>query len=407
MYIQPYIPDPTRDTFLHSYDEELPLAANVVYYVESPDNEALNNAMRQLAQKKAPLFKDTDIQPYPYHFQYLAQSELDEEKLRSELSSKYNKDDVDEIVSGFLHCLSDGKGGTLMARCLPSFSYDGYFTDDHTVCTFPGFNLTPPQAAADKAKWFARETAMRNFYRLTGESYEEYRSEPKHSRHDSGSYGGWSIGFMTRKKTKQEIKEELQENYEALSKWLDEHLQNDDEMAITILDMELKRRQQKGKLTTPLFIKVTDENIYLEVPGKEHRKIHFKRAHIAKMLYIFFLLQIKREAKDPSVPKHIAKVNLDRYKDDLLEIYQSISGNLTADIHSIESVWDKDLGTFDDAISSIRTTFRKIFDTEILKSKGKCYTIEIMGKDKIYGSLYGIQLDADDFELGWPFSKMV
>lgn len=407
MTVHPYIPDPTRDVFLKSYDEEIPLAANVVYYVESPDNEALNDEMRQLAQKKTPLFEDTDIQPFAYRFQYLAQSELDENALRSGLSSTYDEEDVDEIVSCFLHCLSEAPGGTLIARCLPTFSYDGYFKDDNTVCTFPGFNLTSPQAAADKAKWFARETAKRNFYRLTGESYEEYSSEAKESRGSYHGYGMMTIGFMTRKKTKQEIKKDLQENSEALSKWIDEHFQGDDEQVITILNMEMERRQKKGKLTTLLSIKIKDNGVYLEFPDKERKEVVFKRAYFAKMLYIFFLIQIKRAEKDPSVPKYIAKVNLDRYKNDLLKIYQEVKGDQSADEHSIESVWDKDLGTFDDAISSIRIAFRKIFDTEILKSKGKCYSIEIMGKDKIYGSLYGIGLDANDFELEWPFHRYV
>lgn len=407
MSMKPYIPDPTREVFLKSYDEEIPLAANVVYYVESPDKEALNAAMRQLEQKRVPLFEDTDIQPFAYRFQYLAQSELAEDALRSGLSSAYDKEEVDEIVSDFLHCMSDVQGGTLIARCLPTFSYDGYFKDDNMVCTFPGFSLTPSQAAEDKAKWFARETAERNFYRLTGESYEEYSSEAKESPDFRHSYGMMTMGFMTHKKTKQEITDEMRERYEALSKWIDEHFQGDDEQVITILNMEMERRQKKGKLTTLLSIKIKDNGVYLEFPDKERKEVVFKRAYFAKMLYIFFLIQIKRAEKDPSVPKHIARVNMDRYKDDLLKIYREVKGEQSADIHSIESVWDKDLGTFDDAISSIRIAFRKIFDTEILNSKGKCYSIEIMGKDKIYGSLYSIGLDADNFELGWPFYRYV
>lgn len=407
MSMKPYIPDPTREVFLKSYDEEIPLAANVVYYVESPDKEALNAAMRQLEQKRVPLFEDTDIQPFAYRFQYLAQSELAEDALRSGLSSAYDKEEVDEIVSDFLHCMSDVQGGMLIARCLPTFSYDGYFKDDNMVCTFPGFSLTPSQAAEDKAKWFAREIALLNFRRVTGETYEDYRSATRNSIEALRGSRGGSLGFISRKKTKQEITDDMRERYEALSKWIDEHFQGDDEQVITILNMEMERRQKKGKLTTLLSIKIKDNGVYLEFPDKERKEVVFKRAYFAKMLYIFFLIQIKRAAEDPSVPKHIAKVNLDQYKNDLLKIYREVKGEQSADIHSIESVWDKDLGTFDDAISSIRIAFRNICDTEVLKSMGKCYSIEIMGKDKIYGSLYGIGLDANDFDLEWPFNRFV
>ena len=141
------------------------------------------------------------------------------------------------------------------------------------------------------------------------------------------------------------------------------------------------------------------------LPKNELKDLSFRRGGIAKMLYIFFLVQIKRAEKDPCVSKNIAQVNLVDYKDDLLRIYKGLGSNWDADIHSIESVWDKDNGDFGNALSSIRRSFDDIFDTKSVLPK--CYTIEIVDKDKMGRSLYGIQLDPDDIELGWPFEKLV
>ena len=409
MKLEPYIPDPEHDVLLESYDNEIPLACNVVYYVENPENEPLNAAVRQLAEQGSPLLDDTKIQPYPFRLQYVAQSDLDEEALRSALIPEYGETLAVETVGNFRRCLLDGRGGTLVVRCLPTFSYDDFFEDDHTICTFPGFHLTAPQSVAEKVAWFARQAAERNFYRLTGESYQEYITPPTSVRESRSGYGGLGMGFIVREKTKQEITEDMLRRSEALSDWIGRNIQNDDE-AISILDMVLKQMRNKGKLKEPCKIKIQDKHIYLMLPKNERKDLSFRRGGIAKMLYVFFLVQIKRAEKDPCVPTNIAQANLVDYKDDLLQIYRSISSKWDADIHSIESVWDwsDKNDSFGKAISSIRATFREIFDTEAIKTEAKkCYTIEKMGKDKLNGNLYGIDLDAKDFELKWPFDKLV
>lgn len=143
MRVKPYIPDPENDVFLNSYDNEVPLACNVIYYVESAENEPLNAAIRDLAKQDVTLLDDAKIQPYPFRLQYVAQSDLDEETLRTALVPEYGETLAEEALGNFRRCLSDGQGGTLVARCLPTFSYGDFFEDDHTVCTFPGFHLTP------------------------------------------------------------------------------------------------------------------------------------------------------------------------------------------------------------------------------------------------------------------------
>ena len=404
MKLKPYIPNPENDVIQNHYDNEIPLACNVIYYVESPENEPLNAAMRQLAEHDSPLLDDTKIQPYPFRLQYVAQSDLDEEALRSALIPEYGETLATETVGNLRRSLSDGQGGTLVARCLPTFSYGGFFEDDHTVCTFPGFRLTAPQDAAEKTVWFAHEAAERNFYRLTGESYQKYIAPPTSVRESRSDYGGFGMGFIVREKTKQEITDDMLQHSEALSDWIDRNIQNEDE-AISVLDMVLKQLRNKGKLKKLCKLKVKDKHIHLMLSSNELQELSFRRGGIAKMLYVFFLVQIKRAEKDSNVPMCVAQVNLVDYKDDLLYIYQGIGSNRDTDIHSIESVWEKGNGDFGNALSSIRSSFDDIFDVKSLLPK--CYTIEIVDKDKMGRSLYGIQLDPDDIELGWPYDKLV
>ena len=91
MRVEPYIPDPQKDVFMNSYDNEIPLACNVIYYVESPENEPLNAAMRKLAEQNIAMLDDAKIQPYPFGLQCVAQSDLDEETLRAALMPEYGK----------------------------------------------------------------------------------------------------------------------------------------------------------------------------------------------------------------------------------------------------------------------------------------------------------------------------
>lgn len=403
MRLKPYVPDPENDVFLKSYDNEIPLACNVVYYVESLESESLNAAMRQLAEQDIALLDDAKIQPYPFSLQYVAQSDLEEETLRTALIPEYGEALAAETVGNLRRCFSDAQDGTLVARCLPKFSSGDFFEDDHTVCTFPGFRLTAPENAAGKVAWFAREAAERNFYRLTGESYQKYITPPSPARESRSGSGGFGMGFIVREKSKQEITEDMLRHSEALSDWIGRNIQDDKE-AISVLDMVMKQMRNKGKLKEPCKIKVKDRNIYLKLPKNELKELSFRRGSIAKMLYVFFLIQLKRAEKDPKVPTSVAQVNLAAYKDDLLYIYRGFCSKWDAGMHNIESVWDNGSNDFANALSSVRRSFDDIFDVKSIQPK--CYSIEIMGNDKL-GSLYGIRLDPDDIELGWPYDGMV
>ena len=79
-----------------------------------------------------------------------------------------------------------------------------------------------------------------------------------------------------------------------------------------------------------------------------------------------------------------------------------ISRYSDADVNRIKSVWDKNYNDFGTALSSIRNSFRQVFDEDMVHR----YSIEIRKKDTVYGSLYGIDLDVDDFDLD-SFKYMV
>lgn len=407
MHIEPYNPDNENSIHVRDCEMDIPLACNLIYYVESIENKPLNDVMRQMADLNRPLFEDLNIQPFPFRLQYVAQSEFNEELLRSTLLPECDEEFVEETIKAVRGCFSDSEGGSLVARCLPDCSSDGTFKDRHTLYTFSGIRFSSPEDAADKVAWFARKVAERNFHQLSGEWYEDYIGT------STSAQGSWSpsggMGFIVRKKTKSEVDEAWQQNSEALSEWL---IQNNisDEDAICILDIVKKQLENKGKLTELCPMVISWGDIELVLPDKERRKLSFKRADIAKTLYIFFLIQIKRAKKNPSEPKYIAQANLVDYKKDLFNIYRYLCLNRDVDTSRVESLWDwRDKNNnFGNALSSIRTAFREIFDLEGLKSqKNKCYTIEIMGKDKFNGNQYGILLDADDFELDFSFNKYV
>ena len=262
MNVRPYSPSPKREVILQQYEEDIPLAFNVIYYVESPEDDALNNVMRQLADTAEPLFDDTEMQPQTFRLQYITQSELQEENLRTGLSDLYDEKDVSEAVNTLRHCLSDGKGGTLSARCLPKFSYNDVFEDDHAVHTYIGFHLSSPQEAADNARWFALKTAKLNFYRLTGESYEKYLDIKRPSRRPShNSFGGSrSIGFIVREKTPQEITDTQRKHAEELAQILEQY-DYDNKEKTTILEIALQLQKAKGKLKNMRTLTIENNKI--------------------------------------------------------------------------------------------------------------------------------------------------
>ena len=187
--------------------------------------------------------------------------------------------------------------------------------------------------------------------------------------------------------------------------------ENDDDFADELLSVFLMKRQGEGKYKKVYPIVVERDKIYIKISEKKRKHVVFRRAGIAKTLYIFFLRQIEKANKNHSEPIYVSKVGLADYKEELISIYERMSRWATrgnpddSDIENIiESLYDKTKSNnneFNNALSSIRYFFNNEFDVDAIKEHfNKCYTVEKMGKDKFGNDTYGINLGPEDFDLG-------
>ena len=373
------------------------LAFDTVYYVESPDNEPLNEAMRQIAAVGRPLFENAEMQPFPFKLQCLTREELAADRLSSDLAGKFDPELVAETIGDLRECLHADTGGTLTARCLPKFK--GHVrVDDHAVCTFEEFGSTSPEEALENVRAFARAVAEENFHRLSNETYYSYqRAKEEYGRPQRHSSVG--MEFIIVPPDPKEIIEEMQKHLKTINDSINEQT-NIDEI-IDSVETELKRLKNKGKMDTPFKLKVENEKIYVILSESVRHEILFDRRDVAKTLYIFFLRQIERAEKEHTKLIYVSKPGLESYKEELLEIYQRIGGKYSATVKDIKSWWDPSYNDFANALSSIRKYFKREFDTTALKKNHhKCYSIELMGEDSRGKDGYGIALDTTDFDLG-------
>ena len=209
-----------------------------------------------------------------------------------------------------------------------------------------------------------------------------------------------TLGELTKLIRNTEIK---RKRLAELADWLDRHTNGDPQLAAELLGLEKQRRENMAKVKLPCKLEVQDDRICIELPDQSLKKITFGRGNVAKTLYIFFLRQIERAEEDRNAPTCLSQVEMEAYKDELFYIYQNISGKKCR-MQDVE-LWLKK-GTlsneFANATASIRKYFDTLFDVLTLKFKfGKCYSIEIMGKDRFGNPRYGIDLKTSDFDLGW------
>lgn len=374
----------------------VPLAYDTVYYVESPDNEPLNQAMRQIAAAGQPLFANSEMQPFPFKLLCLTQEELAADRLSSGFADRYDSDLVADTVANLRKCLHADAGGTLTARCLPKF--DGKVReDDRAVFISESFGDSRPEKALDTATSFAREVAYENFSRLSGTSYyhflcaqeEAYSYSPRRS---SGS----TMGFMIARQDPKEIVRKMQERLAEISDAIDENTNCDD--VIGMLEKNLKNLKNNYKMNTFCKLFVRDDKIYLKISEEERKEILFGRDY-AKALYVFYLQQIQRAKRNPDVSQYLSREELEAYKEELLKMYQFFSGRICT-MNDIQSLWDDTKGyAFRDATSSIRTYFDREFDVATIeKNEGKSYFCTIKkGKNSV--PLYGANLEVEDFDL--------
>ena len=372
------------------------LAYDIIYYVESKENEALNAVMRAVEQSGMLLFANTEMQPFPFKLQCLSQADLSAEHLQSQVSIDCQDETVAQAIDALRDCLGADIGGVLSVRCLPGHNEDSGHCD---IFTCEEFGHTAPKDALSNVKTFARAAAMENFRRLSDCSYMQFLRGKEEKLHPRRHSSNGTMAFFIDSPDPNEIIRKMRSRLDELTNTINEQTEYND--IVKTLENDLKALKNEVKYNKPCKLKVEWNEIYVDFQGK-WEQVKLGRYALARVLYIFYLQLIQIAEKNNSEPIYVSRVELQDYQTTLLKIYKELSkcNNLT--IRDIESLWDKSINNFDLALSSIRNYFRNEFDVNAIKKNyGKCYTIEIMGKDKYGNSSYGIKLDPDDFELGW------
>ena len=384
-----------------SFPFPIPLAYDTVYYVESPDNEPLNQAMRQIAAAGQPLFENAEMQPFPFKLQCLTQEELSSDHLRARLADHFEPDLVADTIADLRECLCADTGGTLTARCLPEFDYDGNPDYDNAVCTSTEFGSTRPEEAQAAAKSFAREVAKNNFERLSGITYYRFQEAKEEARRPRRmTPGPGMLGFITVPIDPQEVLNNMHKRLNKISREFNSHSNYGSIFEEMEKEYENLKNSYKRKKVYKLFID-DDFNIWIDTQEQMPLKVKFDRGDKPKALYIFYLQQICIAANNHTKPIYISPNQLENYKKELFSIYKKICSRCCT-IRDIETFWDSDCNVFDTSLGSIRRFFGQEFDVkEIYSQYHKRYSVEMMYND-VYGRYYGIELDADDIDLG-PF----
>lgn len=183
--------------------------------------------------------------------------------------------------------------------------------------------------------------------------------------------------------------------------WIENFTQNNNELAKELLSNELKRKENESKWRSPHRIIVKNDQIHLELEDGSLKKLNLGRGYPGKTMYIFLLRQLERASENGAEPYCLSQPEMSIYKDELKKIHKNLSGK---DFRGIDDLFLK--GSFSNSFSTInvniRNAFSEFFDVCALKYlTGKCYSIEIMGKDRYGNPRYGIDLDVEDFDLGW------
>ncbi len=376
--------------FLTNYfSSSVSLCYDTVYYVESPDNEALNHAMLQL-QQEGSLFYDSEMMSFPMKLQYVSQKELDDDYLRSQLGDSYDAEDVDDAIYDLRKCLSADMGGTITACYMPRKGSESTRED---ICSLPLFEFATPESAVANAKRFAKNVAETDFQRVMGVSYQQYSKSYENLYNPPLPSFGNMMGYIRNTVEPDEVVRIIKSKLENVK----------DRSALGIIEMlksNIKKIEDMCKLDIFCPLSIYNDEIWLNFPDQDKMEVTFGRGVVAKTLYIFYLQQIERVKKNPELPKFLSQSELYDYIPELKKIYEKIKSREVSD-NDIASWCDKSINTFIRAVSSINNFFKREFDLGLIKKKEhKSYLLEIKGKDDNGNSRYGIDLEPDDFDLG-------
>ena len=394
------------EPFSDPFETVLPLCFNTIYYMESTENEALNQVVRQYFQQQNPNdLLPRDLQRLPYRFRYVTQEEVRPDALRENFAEKGV--DVDspaaaETFDFLRECLHADTGGFLVARQLTES--DDNSTDDETGPSHEEQLLTfPLHLAANNTrqsiKDFVLYVANNDFESLAGVSYYSYYHD-KYERRTQRSTPGM-LSFITAPLDTKKIDSEIDRKAQQLNKKLNKFFPEDDIDAISICERMVAI--MKNNLKIHSFCKLIVKKgggIYYEHNGREE-KCNFVRGPLGRTLYILYLRQIERAAEDPTgkTPTYICRNHLNKHAEELFDIYEMMNatGNYSERKSRIENLWRDP----NNVIDKNNKFFEDTFNMEAIAPK--YYTIEKVGKDEKGDILDAIGLEVEDFELG-PFS---
>lgn len=384
-------------------EEPIPLCFNTIYYVETPDNEELNNLVQQFFLQDPNALLPRDLRRLRYRFRYLSQKELQPDKLYKRLAEQ-GVDDNDpttaEAIDFLRECLHTDTGGYLVARQLPKISEKNgtiVLDKEEHMLSYPLLHVANTKQSIQD---FLYRLANSDFESLSGVSYGRYYRDKYERRELRGSCSPrtMSISFIQVPLNISEIDEDTDRKAKEFNNQTNDFLPEDEIKAILIAQRALDLRKNKLKINQLCAISVDKQGkIYYKIDGKEV-ECKFVRGPLGRALYILYLRQIERAAKDLTgkTPSSICRNHLNKYEDELFEIYTSMkpSGIYLEKRKSIENLWRNPTND----ISKINKFFEETFNVEAIAPK--YYTIEVVGYDENGDKLEAVGLETEDFDLG-------
>jgi hypothetical protein len=408
MIYKPQSTDKSPEPHSEPFETMLPLCFQTIYYMESTENEALNNLVQQYFQQDPNSLLPHDLRRLPYRFRYITQEEVQSDNLRESLAK--NGIDVDspaatETVALLRECLHSETGGFLAARLLTKPITDDEDEEDadsqhEHLLTLPLLKANNPQRSILD---FVSQLAQADFKTLAGTSFYSYY----HDKYDNKTSGGLPtgmMGFLVVRTDTEQVDETIRNTLSELcDRGLIKLSDGDIHKNPSSLFKEiLEAIDNNKKLTQPCGLWVNENGqIFLDTPDGP-LKCNC-RGKLSRALYILFLRQIERAENDPSgqTPTSICLVDLDKYYDELVNIYKQMNpqGNIFSWKRSIKILCEEP----SNEISHINTDFKGKFHVDHIRKKyNKHYTIDLLNeKDPQSGqSLYAIGLSMKDITLG-------
>ncbi len=384
-------------------EEPIPLCFNTIYYVETPDNEELNSLVQQFFLQDPNALLPRDLRRLRYRFRYLSQKELQPGKLYKRLAEQgvdNNDPATAEAIDFLRECLHTDTGGYLVARQLPKISEKNgtiVLDKEEHMLSFPLLHVANTKQSIQD---FLYRLANSDFESLSGVSYSRYHSD-KYERRELGrssSPGTMSISFIQVPLNISEIDEDTDRKAKEFNNQTNDFLPEDEIKAILIAQRALDLRKNKLKINQLCAISVDKQGkIYYKIDGKEV-ECKFVRGPLGRALYILYLRQIERAAKDLTgkTPSSICRNHLNKYEDELFEIYTSMkpSGTPLERQQRIEALWRNP----SNVISKNNQFFEETFNAEAITPN--YYTVEVVGYDENGDELEAVGLETKDFDLG-------